>query len=199
MLPRDPLLYARLCAIVGALILLALGVQVLAPFLELAILAVLGSSAVTWRASLARGGAPVPLREIPPAAIALDLFAAAAWMLARALDERGVTFVLVIAVGVLAMYRAGRAGLFLTIGTYVIARAAQEMLRVLAGTPTPTTTLIGDTVVVAIALAILSASVDANRRAEARSQHALARARSLERSRARELGHPQQAGGALAR
>ena len=186
-LPRDPLLYARIVAILGALVLLALGVEVLAPFLELAVLAVVGSSALIWRASLARGGAAVPLAEIPVAALTLDLFAAAAWMLARALDPRGVAFALVLAVGAVAMYRARRRGLVLTIGVYAIARAGQEVLRMLAGVPTPVATLVGDTVVVGVALAILSASVDANRRAEERSRQALARAQALERSRAREL------------
>ena len=186
-LPRDPLLYARAAAILGALVLLALGVEVLAPFLELAVLAVLGSSALIWRASLARGGAAVPLAEVPVAAITLDLLAAASWMLARALDPRGVAFVLVLAVGAVAMYRAGRGGLVLTIVVYAVARAGQEVVRVLAGMPTPMATLVGDTVVVGVSLAILSASVDANRRAEARSRHALARAHTLERSRAREI------------
>lgn len=180
-LPRDPLLYAHFAAIPGALLLVAIGGRLLVPFVVLAVVSVLTSSVLIWRTSRSRGGAALPLREAPLGAITLDLVGAAAWMLATALDPRSVAFVLVLAVGALAMYRAGRAGLLVTIGTYLVARLAQESLRVLAGIPTPTASLVSDTVLVGIALAVLFVSADAHHRAEARSRYALVRARSLER------------------
>src|SRR2546430_7401328 len=47
----------------------------------------------------------------------------------RSPNDRSVSFVLVLAIGAIAMFRFGRNGLILTVAAYLAARATQELIR----------------------------------------------------------------------
>jgi len=179
-LPRDPLLYARAVALLGIGVFVATGGVVLAPLVAMTVAWVLASMVVLTRASL-RKGHPLSLTEVPVFVVVADVMAATSWMIGTALNPRSVSFVLVIVVGCVAMYRLGRNGVLLTVSSYLAARVIQEALRVMAGTPTPVATLAGDSIVVTIAVVILAATVDLHLREQRRARSALERARSLER------------------
>ena len=110
-----------------------------------------------------------------------DLAAAAVWMVASAPNERSVAFVVVIALGALAIYRLGRNGVTATAAAYIIGRLGQEVIRVGLGIPTPLPQIVGEAIVVVLVLFILSATI-AHYRAEQRTgARALRLARGLQR------------------
>src|SRR5258705_6216083 len=80
-------------------------------------------------------------------------------MIASAPNERSVAFVVVIAIGALAMYRLGRNGVNATAAAYLVGRIGQEIVRVSLGIPTPIPQIFGETMVVVLVLVILSATV----------------------------------------
>src|SRR5688500_20093259 len=112
-LPRDPLLYARAVALLGIGVFVATGGVVLAPLVAMTVAWVLASMIVLTRASL-RKGHPLSLAEVPVFVVVADVMAASSWMIGTALNPRSVSFVLVIVVGCVAMYRIGRNGVLLT-------------------------------------------------------------------------------------
>ncbi len=178
--PHDPLLYARAVAILGILVFVATGGGVVAILVPVTIAWVLASMTLVTLATR-RKGSPLSLTEVPVSVVVADLMAATFWMVATALNPRTVSFVIVIAVGCVAMYRLGRAGVLLTVSAYLAGRVAQETMRVLAGVPTPVPTIIGDSIVVTIAVVILAGTVDVHLREQRRARRGIERAQSLER------------------
>src|SRR6266540_4357336 len=180
-LPRDALLVARLLAVVGGLAWILIGGQGTLPVAYVALGFVLATSVLVWRDDVRRDGIPVPLSETPGYVVVGDLCAASLWMIASAPNERSVAFVMVVAIGALAMYRLGRNGVTATAAAYLVGRIGQEVVRVGLGIPTPIPHIFGETMVVVLVLIILSATV-AHYRAEQRSgARALRLARSLQR------------------
>ena len=179
--PRDVLLAARLIAVAGALVWLQVGGQAVLPLAYAALGFLLVTAILIWRNDVRRDGAPVALSETPPVVVVGDLSAASLWMIASAPNERSVAFVVVIAIGALAMYRLGTHGVTATAVAYLVGRIAQEALRMSLGIPTPVPQILGETMVVILVLIILSATV-AHYRSEQRSgARALRLARSLQR------------------
>src|SRR5688572_12177351 len=135
-LSRDPLLYARAFALAAAGVFIAAGGAVILPFalVTLGLVAVAGG--LVFRERLRRAEA-VPISGLPVPAVVLDLLGAGTWMAATAMNPRAVAFVLVLAVGTLAVYRLGRLGVLFTLATYTGARLIQELLRTGLGEPTP--------------------------------------------------------------
>jgi diguanylate cyclase (GGDEF)-like protein/putative nucleotidyltransferase with HDIG domain len=179
-LPRDVLLLARLIAAGGALAFLLLGGQGVAMLAAAALAFLLATSAVIWREDIRRGGTP-RLSDVPPLVVLGDLAAAGVWMAASAPNERSFAFVIVLAVGALAMFRLGTLGIALTGVAYLIGRIAQEGIRVSLGMPTPAPTFIAEAIIVGLVLIILSATVGHYRDEQVRGARALRLARSLER------------------
>ena len=177
---RDPLVYARAVAVAGIGVFVATGGGVIPPVVAVTVGWVVASIVLLARATI-RKGAPLSLSEVPVAVAVADLMAATSWMVATALNPRSISFVLVIVVGCVAMYRLGRRGVLLTLVAYIAGRIAQETVRVFAGTPTPVATLIGDSIVVTISVVILTATVDLHLREQRRARRAIDRAQSLER------------------
>src|SRR6266542_1823813 len=135
------------------------------------LLAIVG--ALTWILIGGQGTLPV-------AYVALGFVLATSVLVWRD-DERSVAFVMVVAIGALAMYRLGRNGVTATAAAYLVGRIGQEVVRVGLGIPTPIPHIFGQTMVVVLMLIILSATV-AHYRAEQRSgARALRLARSLQR------------------
>jgi diguanylate cyclase (GGDEF)-like protein/putative nucleotidyltransferase with HDIG domain len=179
--PRDVLLVARLIAVAGALIWILIGGQAALPLAYLALGFIVLTAALIWWYDVRRGGVPVPLSETPAIVVLGDLSAAAMWMIASAPNERSVAFVVVVAIGALAMYRLGRHGVTATAAAYLIGRIGQEIVRVSLGIPTPVAHLFGETMVVILVLIILSATVAHYRREQLSGARALRLARSLQR------------------
>jgi diguanylate cyclase (GGDEF)-like protein/putative nucleotidyltransferase with HDIG domain len=186
LIPRDILLLARLLAASGALLWVVLGGPALMPLVSAAVAFLLITSALIWRDDVRRGK-PAPLSEIPVYVVAGDLAASGVWMAASAPNERSVAFVVVLAIGALAMFRLGTLGVVLTGAAYIAGRIAQEYIRVSLGIPTPSQQLIAEGIVVGLVLIILSATVGHYRSEQVRGVRALRLARSLERI-ASELG-----------
>ena len=179
--PRDVLLVARLLAVAGALVWLLLGGQATLALAYVALAFLIATAALVWRDDVRRGGVTVPLSETPPSVVIGDLCAASLWMIASAPNERSVAFVVVVAIGALAMYRLGTHGVTATAAAYLVGRIGQEIFRVALGIPTPIPQVFGETMVVILVLVILSATV-AHYRGEQRSgARALRLARSLQR------------------
>jgi len=179
--PRDVLLVARLLAVAGALVWISIGGQATLPVAYVALGFIVATSVLVWREDVRRHGVPLPLSETPALAVVGDLFAASLWMIASAPNERSVAFVVVVAIGALAMYRLGRNGVTATAAAYLLGRIGQEVVRVSLGIPTPIPQIFGETMVVVLVLIILSATV-AHYRGEQRSgARALRLARSLQR------------------
>jgi diguanylate cyclase (GGDEF)-like protein len=179
--PRDVLLVARLLAVAGALVWILIGGQTTLPLASLALGFLLLTAVAIWRDDVRRNGAPAPLSETPAFVVVGDLSAASLWMVASAPNERSVAFVVVVAIGALAIYRLGRHGVTVTAAAYLIGRVGQEIVRVSLGIPTPIPQIFGETMVVILVLIILSATV-AHYRGEQRSgARALRLARSLQR------------------
>ena len=178
-LPPDPLLYARAIALLAAAAFTAARGEVVLPLALAAIVLVAAGLAVLVRAS-ARGAAPT-LATVPVAVVLIDLLTAALWMGATAVDPHAVSFLLVLAAGALAIFRLGRVGIALTVGTYVAARIAQETIRLAIGEPTPTSQVIGEAILVLIVIVALAAIVEGYRTEQLRTRKALDRARTLER------------------
>jgi diguanylate cyclase (GGDEF)-like protein/putative nucleotidyltransferase with HDIG domain len=179
--PRDVLLVARLLAVTGALAWVLIGGQATLPLVFVALAFLIATSALVWRDDVRRGGVPVPLSETPGFVVIGDLCAAAVWMVASAPNERSVAFVVVVAIGALAMYRLGKHGVTATAAAYLVGRIGQEIVRVALGIPTPIPQVFGEAMVVILVLIILSATV-AHYRGEQRSGlRALRLARSLQR------------------
>jgi diguanylate cyclase (GGDEF)-like protein/putative nucleotidyltransferase with HDIG domain len=179
--PRDVLLVARLFAVAGALVWILIGGQATLPLAYIALAFIVATSALVWRDDVRRDGMPVPLSETPGFVVIGDLCAASVWMIASAPNERSVAFVVVVAIGALAMYRLGKHGVTATAAAYLVGRIGQEIVRVVMGTPTPTSQVFGEAMVVILVLIILSATV-AHYRGEQRSgARALRLARSLQR------------------
>jgi diguanylate cyclase (GGDEF)-like protein/putative nucleotidyltransferase with HDIG domain len=179
-LPRDPLLLGRLGACVGALAWLALGGVGVVPVAMAALALLLLTSAYVWRRDL-RAGHALLLHELPPLAILGDLTAAGVWMVASATNPRSIAFVIVLAVGALAMYRLAHVGLIAAALVYLSARVGMEAIRVAIFEPTPVAQLVAEVVVVSLALVILSTTVDSHRAERTRADRALRLGRSLER------------------
>ncbi len=180
LLPRDPLLVGRLGAVVGAVAWLALGGQGIVPVATAALLLLVVTSVRVWSLDRKRGHA-LALHELPPHVVIADLVTAAVWMIGSATNPRSIAFVIVLAVGALAMYRLGRAGLVATMTTYIGARVGMEAIRMSIGEPTPVPQVIAEVLVVGIAVLILSATVDSYRAEQTRAENALRRGKSLER------------------
>jgi diguanylate cyclase (GGDEF)-like protein/putative nucleotidyltransferase with HDIG domain len=179
--PRDVLLVARLVAVAGALVWILIGGQAALPLAYVALAFLIATSALVWRDDVRRLGAPVPLSETPAFVVIGDLCAASVWMVASAPNERSVAFVVVVAIGALAMYRLGKHGVTATAAAYLVGRIGQEIVRVVLGIPTPIAQVFGEAMVVILVLIILSATV-AHYRGEQRSgARALRLARSLQR------------------
>jgi diguanylate cyclase (GGDEF)-like protein/putative nucleotidyltransferase with HDIG domain len=179
-------LYARLTAAVGAFVWVALGGPSLVPLVFAAVVFLLATTALLWRDDLRRGR-PATLDETPTFVIIGDLTAAGVWMVASAPNERSVAFVLVAAIGALAMFRLGRTGVIATGIVYIVGRVAQELVRFSLGIPTPAAQLFAETLVVGLVLIILGATVGHYRQEQQRGTRALRLARALERV-AKELG-----------
>ncbi len=184
--PRDILLFARLLAAAGVLAFVWLGGSSVMLLVVAALVFLLVTSAYIWRDDLRRG-APPGLGEVPAIVVLGDLAAAGVWMAASAPNERSVAFVIVLAVGALAMFRLGALGIVLTGATYIVARIAQELIRISLGIPTPPTQLFAEAVIVGLVVMILTATVGHYRAEQIRGARALRLARSLERV-ATELG-----------
>ena len=178
-LPHDVLLVARLIAAAGALAFLAMGGPTVLPLVAAALLFLFITAALIWRDDLRRGR-PAPLSLAPPFVVIGDLAAAGVWMAASAPNERSIAFVVVLAVGTFAMFRFGARGVAATGGVYLVARLAQEFIRVSLGIPTPQPQMIAEGIVVGLVLIILSATVGHYRDEQERGERALALARSLE-------------------
>ena len=143
--------------------------------------------AITWRDDIRRGGTAAPLSDVPVYVVVGDLTAAGVWMAASAPNERSIAFVVVLAIGALAMFRLGTTGVALTGAVYLICRVVQETIRISLSIPTPVPQLIAESIVVGLVLIILSATVGHYRAEQHRAERALRLARSLERI-ASELG-----------
>lgn len=179
--PRDVLLVARLLAVAGALVWILIGGQATLSLAYAALGFLVATSALVWRDDVRRGGVPVPLSETPGFVVIGDLCAASVWMVASAPNERSVAFVVVVAIGALAMYRLGKHGVTATAAAYLVGRVGQEIVRVVLGIPTPVAQVFGEAMVVILVLIILSATV-AHYRGEQRSgARALRLARGLQR------------------
>ena len=132
--PKDILLLARLLAAVGAVAWLALGGPAITPLVVAALVLLLATCALIWRDDVVRGKT-VSLSAAPRYVVVGDLLASGVWMAATAPNERSIAFVVVLAIGSLAMFRLGRAGVALTGAVYIVARVAQEYIRVTLGIP----------------------------------------------------------------
>ncbi len=185
-LPRDVLLLARLIAAAGAVVWLLSGGMAITPLVALALAFLLLTSLLIWRNDIRLRRAP-SLSEVPAYVVVGDLLASLLWMSASAPNERSIAFVIVLGIGALAMFRLGSLGVALTGGGYVVARIAQELIRVSLGTPTPVSQMVTEGIVVGLVLIILSATVAHYRAEQLRAARALRLARSLERI-AGELG-----------
>jgi diguanylate cyclase (GGDEF)-like protein/putative nucleotidyltransferase with HDIG domain len=179
--PRDVLLVARLVAVVGAVVWILIGGQAMLPLVYVALAFLLATSALVWRDDVRRGGVPVPLSETPAFVVIGDLCAASVWMVASAPNERSVAFVVVVAIGALAMYRLGKNGVTATAAAYLVGRIGQEIVRVVLGIPTPIPNVFGEALVVILVLIILSATVAHYRGEQLSGARALRLARSLQR------------------
>jgi diguanylate cyclase (GGDEF)-like protein/putative nucleotidyltransferase with HDIG domain len=178
--PRDPLLLGRIGACVGAIVWLSLGGQGIVPIAAAALFLLIATALRVWSLNR-RQGRTLALHEVPTHIVAADLVTAGLWMIGSAPNPRSIAFVIVLAVGALAMYRLGRAGLLATMATYLASRLGMELVRVAMGEPTPVPQFFAEVVVVAIALVILSATVDSYRAEQARAEKALRLGKSLER------------------
>ena len=179
-MPYDVLLLARLLAAAGAVTWLYLGGAAFVPLAVLTLVFILATSALMWRTDQLRG-APAPLSEVPKYVVAGDLLAAGVWVAASAPNRLSFAFVVVLAVGALAMFRMGQVGVVLTGGVYIASRVTQELVRMSLGEPTPVAQLVAEAVVSGLVLVILSATVGDYRDEQQRGARALALARSLER------------------
>jgi diguanylate cyclase (GGDEF)-like protein/putative nucleotidyltransferase with HDIG domain len=179
--PRDVLLVGRLVALAGAVAWLAIGGQatLVVAYLALVFLAV--TFVLIWRDDVRRGGVPVPLSQTPAFVVLGDLSAASVWMIASAPNDHSVAFVVVIALGSLAIYRLGRHGVTATAAAYLIGRIGQEIVRVGLGMPTPVPQIFAETIVVILVLFILSVTVSNYRGEQRMGARALRLARSLQR------------------
>ncbi|MGH2499046.1 MAG: GAF domain-containing protein, partial [Candidatus Limnocylindria bacterium] len=174
-LPRDVLLVGRLLALAGS-VYLAAGEALLRPFALTAVAILALTSAGVWWDDLRRGGS-----DLRPYVIVADLATAAVWMAATATDPRSLAFVVLLAIGALAMLRLGIRGLTLTAAAYLGGRVAQEIIRAGLGELTPPVQLVGEVVVVGLVLVILGSTVDNFQRQHDRAARALRRAGNLER------------------
>jgi diguanylate cyclase (GGDEF)-like protein/putative nucleotidyltransferase with HDIG domain len=179
--PRDVLLVARLLAVAGALLWILIGGQATLALAYVALAFLTVTSALVWREDVRRGGIPLPLSETPPSVVIGDLCAASLWMIASAPNERSVAFVVVVAIGALAMYRLGKHGVTATAAAYLVGRIGQETVRVVIGIPTPIPQIVGEGIVVILVLLILSATVAHYRGEQMSGARALRLARSLQR------------------
>jgi diguanylate cyclase (GGDEF)-like protein/putative nucleotidyltransferase with HDIG domain len=156
------------------------------PLVAGALAFLLVTSALIWRNDL-RLGRPPSLSEVPAYVVVGDLAASTVWMAASAPNERSIAFVVVLAIGALAMFRLGGLGVALTGGAYLLGRVVQELIRISLGMATPVAQLVAEAIVVSLVLIILSATVGHYSSEQQRGARALRLARSLERI-ATELG-----------
>ncbi|HEY6959634.1 MAG TPA: GAF domain-containing protein [Candidatus Limnocylindria bacterium] len=173
-------------AVVGAVVWLFVGGAALTPLALVTLAFLLVTSLLLWRDDRRRGFA-APVSRVPVYVVLGDLLAAGAWMAASAPNRTSIAFVVVLAVGALAMFRLGQLGVALTGGVYLVARVAQELIRISMDIPTPVPQLIAEAIVAGLVLIILSATVGHYRDEQQRGERALRLARSLERI-ANELG-----------
>ncbi|HKW77638.1 MAG TPA: GAF domain-containing protein [Candidatus Limnocylindria bacterium] len=171
---------ARLLSAAGALAWASIVGPSIVPIAWVAVAIILVTSALVWRDDIRRGRAAM-VSEAPTYAIVLDLVAAATFMVSSAPNERSVAFLLVVALGALAMFRLGATGIVLAAAVYSLARLAQEYIRLSLGIPTPPSQIAAEVIVVSLVLAIMSVTVGHYRAEQQRGARALRLARSLER------------------
>ena len=181
LLPRDPLIYARLFAAVVILLWLVLGGDVFPPA-GYATLLIVVATAVLLAVAERRRGRPARVIDYPLAALVGDLVAAGLWMVGTALVPRSIAFVLIIVIGSMATFRLGTPGAAISAAVYLVARIITEIIRIAAGVPTPSTQLIGDTIVAGLAIIILSAIVESYRAERLRGLRSLARSKVFEQA-----------------
>lgn len=179
MLPRDPLIYARVLAALGVGLWVLSHSDLLLPA-AFSTLGVLGVTAILVAIAERRRGRPYHLDDYPLAALVADLVAAGLWMTAAALVPRSVAFVFVILVGSMATFRLGAPGAVLGAGVFLAARIATELIRIASGVPTPLSQLALDLLVTAIAIVVFSAVVESYRGERRRGLRSLARAKVFE-------------------
>src|SRR5512142_1630153 len=150
-IPRDVLLLARVVAAAGAVTWLVVGGPALGPLVFVTLAFLVATSALIWRDDRRRGNAP-PLSGVPVYVVLGDIAAAATWMAASAPNQWSLAFVILLAVGALAMFRLGQLGVALTGGAYIVARVAQELIRISLGTPTAPAQLFAEGVVASLVL-----------------------------------------------
>src|SRR5947209_7736818 len=130
--PRDPLLVGRIGALAGAGMWLFIGGQAIVPVAAIALAFLAATIVMVWWLDIKRGRA-APLQEMPMRIVVADLVTAGVWTIGTAPNPRSIAFVIIVAVGALAMYRLGRAGLrgrwTLGDGAYAPSSAAGSALR----------------------------------------------------------------------
>jgi diguanylate cyclase (GGDEF)-like protein/putative nucleotidyltransferase with HDIG domain len=180
LLPHDPLLVGRVGALAGAGVWLFIGGQAIAPVASLALAILAVTIVMVWWLDVRRGHAS-PLHEVPMRVVVADLVAAAVWTVGTAPNPRSIAFVIIVAVGALAMYRLGRAGIIATMLTFIVARVGMELIRIALAQPTPAPQLLAEIIVTSLAVLILAATVDGYRAEQTRGERALRLGQSLER------------------
>src|SRR5437660_179260 len=178
--PRDPLLVGRIGALAGAGMWLFIGGQAIVPVAALALAFLAATIGMVWWLDIKRGRA-APLQEMPMRIVVADLVTAGVWTIGTAPNPRSIAFVIIVAVGALAMYRLGRAGIVATMFTFLVARVGMEVIRIAFAQPTPAPQLLAEIIVTSLAVLILAATVDSYRAEQSRAEVALRLGRSLER------------------
>src|SRR5438874_2427828 len=178
--PRDPLLVGRIGALAGAGMWLFIGGQAIVPVAALALAFLVATIGMVWLLDIKRGRA-APLQEMPMRIVVADLVTAGVWTIGTAPNPRSIAFVIIVAVGALAMYRLGRAGIVATMFTFLVARVGMEVIRIAFAQPTPAPQLLAEIIVTSLAVLILAATVDSYRAEQSRAEVALRLGRSLER------------------
>ena len=179
-MPRDPLLVGRIGALAGAGMWLFIGGQAIVPVAALALAFLAATIGMVWWLDIKRGRA-APLQEMPMRIVVADLVTAGVWTIGTAPNPRSIAFVIIVAVGALAMYRLGRAGIVATMFTFLVARVGMEVIRIAFAQPTPAPQLLAEIIVTSLAVLILAATVDSYRAEQSRAEVALRLGRSLER------------------
>ena len=159
---------------------LFIGGQAIVPVAALALAFLAATIGMVWWLDIKRGRA-APLQEMPMRIVVADLVTAGVWTIGTAPNPRSIAFVIIVAVGALAMYRLGRAGIVATMFTFLVARVGMEVIRIAFAQPTPAPQLLAEIIVTSLAVLILAATVDSYRAEQSRAEVALRLGRSLER------------------
>ena len=181
LLPRDPLIYARIFAALAIGLWLVVGGDIYLPA-AFATLGIVLATALLVAVAERRRGSPYRVSEYPIPALVADVVAAGVWMIGTALVPRSIAFVLIVVIGSMATFRLGTPGAALTAGVYLVARMATEFIRIAGGVPTPASQLVGDTIVTGVAIIILSSVVESYRAERRRGLRSLARSKVFEQA-----------------